>query len=352
MSGPTLPARIVHLQGGLRAVDDRSGTTFVQVDESIRYLSFSSPEYPQLYGTLRGLGLEVIGVEFLTSGGTVVAPDWWVASPLTGFRLEPERRAWCDVRHQGINDQRHDIVDASRRFTALIELLAIRLLQMSRAYNNAFRSQLSANAGSPLFMFDNTFVPHLEASIHAFLGDAANLRDFLSEFVWKYVLRQSDGVTSFKTFRSRAARFDDPIAQSMIQEGQSGWIKRLSNLRNNAFHVAPIGANHIFPSCYGRTIKLPRGDEITCVGYGLLERSLDLQGRVQSAIAAHDEEAIKRDMQDYSRQLERSDDALRYAWVTLAKFCSLAEEARVASGLQGKMLHLTDDDILDVEEIS
>jgi hypothetical protein len=222
---------------------------------------------------------------------------------------------------------------------------------MSRAYNSTFRSQLEANVGSPLLMFDNTFVPHVEASIHAFLGDAANLRDLLSEFVWKYVLHQPEGVRSFKTFRTRASRFDDPLARAMIQEGQSGWIKRLSDLRNNVFHVAPIGANHIFPSCFGRKFKLRPSGEVTGVSYGLLERSPELQTRAQTAIASRDESAIKKAMRDYWADLQKSDDALNYAWITVGNLCSLAEEARAASGLQGKTLHLSDDDIIDIKKV-
>jgi hypothetical protein len=85
------------LQGGLRAVDDRSGSTFVQLDQGRRFLKFDSPEYGQLYGMLHSFGFSVIGVEFLTGSGAMIAPDWWVASPRSAFRIEPERRAWSTL---------------------------------------------------------------------------------------------------------------------------------------------------------------------------------------------------------------------------------------------------------------
>ncbi len=48
MDGPQHPVRIVHLQGGLRAVDDRSGTIFVQVHSGKRFIQFPAPEYARL----------------------------------------------------------------------------------------------------------------------------------------------------------------------------------------------------------------------------------------------------------------------------------------------------------------
>ena len=134
----------------------------------------------------------------------------------------------------------------------------------------------------------------------------------------------------------------------MLEEGRSGWIKKLTDLRNDIFHVAPIGANHIFPSCYERKVAVTGGGELRSLSYGLLQRSPELQERIQLAIAARDQQAIKDDLKQYKNELERSDDALTYAWNTLANLCSLAEQARVASGLKGKVLHLTDEDIIEV----
>src|SRR5690606_6948850 len=93
-------------------------------------------------------------------------------------------RAWREMRHLGYKKQRLDIVDVSRKCTALLELLGIRLLQLSNAYNGAYLAQAENGPLLEDHLFDNTYVPYIEAAIHAFLTDATNLRDFLFEFVW------------------------------------------------------------------------------------------------------------------------------------------------------------------------
>lgn len=336
--------RIVHLQGGLRAVDVGSDQIFVQVHGKKRFLHFPTPEYARLYATLKSLGFHVIGVEFV-SGRPFDAPDWWFAPPEGQFRLTQLSRAWGEMRHLAHKEKKLDIVDISRRCTALLELLGLRMLQMSNAYNGTYLAQASSCNLSDEDLFDNMYTRHIEAAIHAFLTDAASLRDLICEFVWAYVLHEQSELRSFKTFRTRAKATNHPIATAIINAGEGGWIKRLSQLRNDVIHVAPIGAHHSFPPCHTRRVILPDGGVVRYVSYGLVDRT-SVASSANDDFRTKDEERIKAELQIYKAQLDSSDDALQYCWSVLGDLLTLCEAARVASGLKGEIPSIGPEDIV------
>ena len=345
MDTPQLPIRIVHLQGGLRAVDDRSGQIYVQVHSKRRFIQFEAPEYANLYATLQSLGFRVIGSEFVSNRG-FAAPDWWFAPPEGQFKLTHESRDWSNVRHTASEENKPSVVDIARRCTALLELLGIRVWQMSNAYNGAYLASACDRELPDGNLFDNTYTPHIEAAIHAFLADAASLRDLICEFVWTYVLENEGEVRKFKTFRTRARSATHPLAGEIIAEGESGWIKRLSYLRNDVLHFAPIGAHHTFPPCQARQVQLPQGQQVRYLVYGLVDRTIGEPGG-ERTLAALDEKEIIAELQAFAAKLNESEDALEYAWRVLGKLIDLCNRARLASGLKGEMLTITDADIVD-----
>jgi len=341
--------RIVHLQGGLRAVDVRSDQVFVQLHGTKRFLHFPTPAYANLYVSLKKLGFEVLGVEFVTQR-PYAAPDWWYAPPEGQFKLMTASRAWGEMRHLAYQEQKADVVDISKRCTALLELLGIRILQMSNAYNGAYLAQAGNGSLPEGCLFDNTYVPHIEAAIHAFLADATNLRDLLFEFVSKYVLRDRSGSWSFKEFKRHPKLSEYPVAVELIEAGSNGWLKRLTDLRNDVVHVAPIGAHHSFPSCCTRKVCLPDGGTIHFLSYGLVDGA-SVKSAATDSVGIENDELIISELQEYKSQLDASDDALKYAWITLGKLIELAEAARTASGLAGIMPTIGPDDIVDFKLI-
>lgn len=347
MNSEQRPVRIVHLQGGLRAIDDRSGQIHVQVHSSRRFIRFEAPEYANLYATLQAFGFRVIGAEFITNRG-FAAPDWWFSPPKGQFKLTHECREWSYVRHAASTENKRNVVDITRRCSALLELLGIRVWQMSNAYNGAYLAASSTGELPVGNLFDNTYTPHIEAAIHAFLADAASLRDLMCEFTWKNILKEEGEVRKIGRFMTCAKDATNPLAQELIYEGKNGWIKRLSDLRNDVLHFAPIGTQHTFPPCQAREVQMPQGETVRYLAYGLVDRIPD-EGDLGTTMAAKDEEQIIAELRAFANRLDESDDALEYAWDTVGKLIDLCERARLASGLEGEMLTITDKDIVDFQ---
>lgn len=219
---------------------------------------------------------------------------------------------------------------------------------MSNAYNCAYLASASDHELPDGNLFDNTYTPHIEAAIHAFLADAASLRDLICEFVWIYVLKNGGEVRKFATFRTRARSARHSLAGEIIAEGENGWIKRLSHLRNDVLHFAPIGAHHTFPPCQARHVQLPHGGQVRYLTYGLVDR-MPSEGGIEGTLAAMDEEQIIAQLQAFAARLSESEDALEYAWRVLGKLIDLCNRSRLASGLKGKMPTITDADIVDFQ---
>ncbi len=336
-------SRIVHLLGGLRAVDAGTGHVYVQAHADKRFIYFPSPPYAELYSSLKKLGFPVVGVEFVERVSHA-APDWWFSPPAGQFRLMAESRAWSEMRHLARTERRSDIVDISRRCAVLLELLGIRILQMSNAYNGAYLAQAGDGLLKAGHLFDNTYVAHIEAAIHAFLTDATNLRDLIFEFVWRFIFNEKTDSWSFKKIRLRSGEADEPVGKELVDAGTAGWLKRLTDLRNDVVHVAPIGAHHSFPLCSTRIISLPDGGVIPSLSYGLVDR--DQSNMDEASLVRDNEVDIRRDISIHRSRLDNSEDALMYAWTTLGKLIALCERIRITSGIKGEMVTIRSEDIV------
>lgn len=345
MDVPLHPVRIVHLQGGLRAIDDRSGKIYVQIHSKKRFIHFEAPEYANLYPVLASLGFRVIGVEFI-EGRDFSAPDWCFAPPEGQFKLTFESREWSKISHLALKEKKQDIVDVSRRFAALLELLAIRIWQMSQSYNASYIAQSNGEDLHLGHIFDNIYTPHIEASIHAFLADAASLRDLICEFTWTHVLLMDTEVRKIGRFVTAAKNVPHPLAVEIISESDNGWIRKLSKLRNEVLHVAPIGAKHPYPSCQTRVVQMPNGEQVSYLAYGLLDRLAEEANKFLQN--EEDEKQIVAELQSFAARLNEAEDALDYAWQVLGQLIDMCTKVRLTSGIRGQMPTITDADIIGV----
>jgi hypothetical protein len=345
---PPLPPRIVHLLGGLRAVDDQSQTVSIQVARDQRFAQLPTPPYPDLYGQLLALGLRPIGVEFVNSQTYrgLEAPDWECASAAEAFKIRKERNLWTEVRHAAVTDRRLEVVDMASRAATYLDLLPLRILQLSEAYNKALRAKRADGQKDDTLFFQNSFNRYIDAAIHGFVADAASFRDLIAESVWKLVLNEQASVTTLATFLKKAASHSHPLAQSIVMAGQDGgWLKNLTSLRNHITHVAPVGRASDFHFCAPRRVKIGPDIEAIALHYPLL----DATGAVRQEpdpIDYNDEADLRAKLERYRQFSETSIDALEYAWTTLGQLVDLLAEMRVASGLRSEAVIITDDDLV------
>jgi hypothetical protein len=346
-----MPFRMVHLGGGLRAFDDKTAKAKIQVSPDLRVADFATTTYPELYGQLRALGLQAIGVEFISADVSAgrIAPDWECASPSGGFKVREARIWWDGARHVANDSHLLDVVDLAARTSTYLGLLPIRILDLSRAYNQTLRAYRLDSSGETNYFFDNSFRPYIDAAIHAFVADAASFRDLLAEAAWRLVLNERSNVTKLKGFLKTAKDSAHPLAQAIISAGNDGgWLKVLSDLRNHITHAAPVGHASAFQFCQPRSFRLGEIEALS-LHYPLL----DEQGLVRQ-FPTHSQTTVSEGLafwQVYKAYADVSMDALEYCWATLGKLVDLSSEIGRASGLKSETPVIRKDDLVGIPRV-
>lgn len=307
---------------------------------------FAAPKYAELYQSLISLGLVPIGAEFVydQSYRGMDAPDWECAAPAGGFQMLAERRIWSDIRTAAFTDGNRLVADIASRSKTYLDLLSIRILQLSNAYNQALRA---ARDVKPDHFFGNRFQPYIDAALHAFVADAASFRDLIAETVWRTILGGGPEVTTLSSFLKKAKQNPHPLATSILAEGQAGgWLKILSDLRNEVIHVAPVGRSQSFHFCQAR--EVPCGEKkLTLLHYPLLAEDGSIRrGDDDDFVDFSDEAAIRANLEEYRAYCATSIDGLRYAWETTGKLVNLHREARLAASFRAERVTITDADII------
>ncbi len=345
-----MPPRVVHLLGGLRVIDDQSGVVTIHggLDQPIG--QFAGSTYSDLYRQIRSFDLSVVGAEFLNlqSHKGLAAPDWQCASAAGGFKILSERNLWAQVRHAAGKDGRPVIFDIAARVSTYLDLLPIRIFELSRSYQRSLRSHCADRVAPKKrdnTFFQNSFQRYIDAAIHAFVADAASFRDLIAESVWRLVLQQNESVTTLARFLKRAKESEDEIAQSILAAGrEGGWLYSLTNLRNHITHVAPVGRASAFHMSQDRLVKIGPSFEVSTLHYALL----DSNGVVREAPEPDFRDAanMRAALEEYRTFCNTSLDALAYSWSTLDKLVGLISEVRTSAGLRAEMPVITDKDLI------
>jgi hypothetical protein len=345
-----MPPRIVHLLGGLRAIDDQSGSVTIQGGPDQFVGKFASTAYPELYGQIRALKLSVVGVEFLNldSHSGLAAPDWQCASVGGGFGVLNERNLWSQIRYAAGKDGRKDVFDIAARVSTYLDLLPIRIFELSRAYHRSLRSHWANHESDPRkkgSFFQNSFQRYIDAAIHAFAADAASFRDLIAESVWKLVLGHSERVTTLATFLKRAKTSEHPVARLIISAAkEGGWLCILTNFRNHITHVAPVGRASAYHMCQERLVGIGPDVKAATLHYALLDSSGAVRDAPEPDFA--DLVSVRAALEEYKGFCNSSLDALAYIWTTLDELVKLIADVRMATGLRAEMPVLTDKDLI------
>ena len=352
----TRPAlRIIHLTGGYRAYDFGETEIRVGLDFQRCMLAIPNQPYNDVFAALESIGLQVIGTDFTSSPyqrEMHLPPDFQTFTSHSGFAALWGERSWSDVKN--VQAQRtRKILDISGRFATYHRLLTLRIREMSEAYRGGIIAQLTdidgkyrtPNEGE---LFDNGFQGHIEASIHAFLADAAALRDLIAEAAWKLILNhQDDNVTTFSTFLKKTRNFvaDHPLIAELHQAGaEGGWIKNLTDLRNAVTHIAPLANTHELHSSQLRQQRL-RGGSVPTLHYPLTMADGSLRPRPEP-IDFDDHAGLEARFRTYHDFVSGSGDALVYASKCADQLVAVATRVREAAGLAHKILTITDADLV------
>lgn len=348
--------RIVHLHGGLRAFDLDDPNVRIGPDFDRHFLTIPRQPYSTLYAALERIGLISLGVDFISHRADIsghLAPDFQFFAPNFGFPALWGERAWSDVRN--VPEQKTpEIIDISGRFATYHRLLSLRIRELSDGYRRCLFAHLTDFDGRYIkpshgTLFSNGFQTYVEAAIHAFLADAAGLRDLISEAVWRLVLReQSRDVTTLTALLKRTKQRQDrpPVLQSIHEAAvDGGWLKILTELRNSVTHIAPLANTHEMHETQLRLLHIGGGD-VPIVHYPLTTREGSLRSRASPIDFDGDEGEIKMRIEAYAAFVEESGDALAYATDAMRRLVDLATQVREAAGLRHQMAVITSKDII------
>lgn len=347
------PPRILHLPGGLRAVDDLSGRVKLYFSPKKISCEHPAPEYAKLYSTMRKVDLPPVGVEFRRSEVErgLAPPDWECASPRGGFLGLAERRAWEKIRNAARKDKRPEIARIAAHSLTYLDLLSLRVCQLSTAYNQMLISAYRPDDDERL-LISTGYMRHIDAAVHAFLSDAGSFRDLLAEMAWRFVLSGQERVTTLGTFIKKAKFSTDPLAVEMLTAASDkGWLRQLSSLRDEIVHVAPMGRQQNFHSCKIRSKTLAPGVVVPMLHYPILQQDGSIWNDDADFVDFNDEESIINSITRYNNFVERSLDGLSYCWQTHDRLIDLLSQIRSRSGFRSEMLRITDEDIIDVKSI-
>lgn len=345
--------RIVHLLGGLRAFD-LGGEIEVGVDGLHKPMSLSRGAYGGLYATLEKLLLQPIGVQMIRSQDDLSGfnpPDWVAWRAPFAFSVMHVRHEWSHVRSAKLRDGNADVGHLASKIVTYLRLANLRLMQLSVAYHDTLRSQLRRSLSDPPTeptRFSNMWGDAVDAAIHAFLSDAGALRDTLAEATWRLVLnRGANEVTSFAGLLKRTKGDKHPLLIRLHQgAAPGGWLKNLTDLRNEIVHVAPVGDSHEHSYMEIREMPHNGGGHLFQLHYPFTTKDWALRKGVNREVDYSDEEAVRRSVEDYDAFAKSSGDALHYAWRTLGRLVALAEEVRKAAGLSAPMPVITEADMV------
>jgi len=347
--------RIVHLPGGLRAYDIGDANIRIGPDLRCHLLSIPTQPYRRVYLALGSIGLDTLGVDFITNTGPISElqpPDFHIYTAGAGFAAMTGERAWSDVKN--VPEQATaEILNIAGRFTTYHRLLTLRIRDLSEAYRACLLlhlTDLDGKYAAPVEgqLFSNLFRTHIEAAMHAFLADAAGLRDLIAETIWRLVLNRSTReVTTLATIlkRTRSSPAEHPLLAELHAAGAEGrWLKVLTDLRNAIIHIAPLGNTHELHLMQLR-LNPVKGGVVPGLHFPLTAADGTVRPRSEP-IEVRDEAQFKARRDTYRDFVDGSGDALAYACQTTALLIGLAARVRVATGLRQQMLQITDADIV------
>lgn len=246
--------RDVHLAGGLRAVNSARQPKvlfFPRLDATPE--SFEITDYGSLFRNLRqDFQLKVIGYDLVDhqlqiDGHT---PPMWLPFhvDLGGPIVTTTRNLWSELGTGGLQSDNLAFIDLCHRIQFQIDSSAWRLRDLSNAYHielNALIETGGYSDGKRIHTM-NSFA--IEIAVHSFLTDLATLRDYLAEFIARYILHPFR--TDNKNIRLMAKLMVEvlphvrqkheivPYLEAITAD--NGWLKVLSDYRDLAVHYSPL----------------------------------------------------------------------------------------------------------------
>lgn len=248
-------ARTVHLLGGARATDEYGPDVLLfPPNVQRRTTALVSPTFGSILATLHRHGLLPIAVAARHPGrrGSGLIPSDQRVFLLQGrswsWACREQSDNWRGIAHAAVDAGDLILWDLAKRLGYQMEVCEWRLLQISNAYHEQLRavhaSRKPAQAGK---RFEDGHTWHVYLTVQSFLVDCCILRDYLAEYVARYVLPEpmrtgeidSMGGLIKRVFR-RQVLTDKLLVDLNSFVSSGGWLSTLGAYRDLVVHCAPL----------------------------------------------------------------------------------------------------------------
>ena len=180
-------ARIVHLQGGIQAINEPDKRVVLEPSSEKGCAAFNLQSYRSLYAVLeRHFSLGVIGCEFIERPEQVrgwVPPEWRPFRTDVGWLTTDVAQTWSEISHSAFRINKIVVAQQARHIAAQLRICSFRLRDLSRSYNNHLRVLVDSGKFQETRGYVGNFSEDMFNSVHALLFELCTLRDFITSFV-------------------------------------------------------------------------------------------------------------------------------------------------------------------------
>jgi len=248
-------ARIIHLSGGCRAVNEQDPIVRIlpKAIEGVEW-RFEIGSYSSIYQSLISLGLLIVGVDFYTHKHEIegsVPPNWrsYYRSKKTSWTTEQTAQIWRNIGHAGFKRKDGALWDTASRIGHQLRVCDWRLREISEAYEKQLSARMKQKDFNVGTRYEDGFTWLSYLSLQSFLVDACILRDYLAEFLAEHVYKpminsENQRVVSMGMLKKKVLKKikdPDPLTKDLqIATDDNGWLSLLGNYRNLVVHSAPL----------------------------------------------------------------------------------------------------------------
>lgn len=267
----------LHFAGGLR------GRAFA--DQSVQIGPLRNPQSGDMIALhirdfsnnplafLNQLGLTWIGTEESPRLPSPRTRIWYPFNygrlNLSGFQCSSDY--WGGIKTSLGEAGDHKGEALARKIAFQARASALRLRDISDEYHKQLQFSFHDSKRNAR-RFTNIETESLYLSLHSFLYEICALRDYLASFAHKYVFKQESEIQYFSSLvkKLRENAIEHELADVMLAAANDkldpGWLFRLSSLRNQIAHGAPIhhGTNAGWVNIIKREVKSLEVRSVSC----------------------------------------------------------------------------------------
>jgi hypothetical protein len=237
----------LHLSGGLRAGTERSGRLFIGPTCDRECLILPVNDTHQYIRKFNSYGLDMIGYEEVSVQNDLRHSMWHFSDPNNTTPSNPLSDGidiWSCLGNTALSKGHHELGTLARHISFTLRVASFCLRDISRQYS--FQNQFAVdNNKAENAKFTNVEVFDLSMAIHSFLVEMGSARDYLAQFIARFILPGTDADKMSrlcqKLMKSKPKhQITKLVLQVCDRQNKQGWMARLSELRNRIVHAEPI----------------------------------------------------------------------------------------------------------------